>query len=82
MNEHLEAGARSRGWRLGLHGPTPELERLRSLAEETGRTDLAHLQPQGGSAQTIAQQEVELFIMVVYGRNFHVEDDEKNPLTS
>ena len=41
-----------------------------------------HLRLQGGSAQTIAQQEVELFIMVVYGRNCHVEDDEKNPLTS
>ena len=37
---------------------------------------------QGGSAQTIAQQEVELFIMVVYGRIFCVEENEKNPLTS
>ena len=36
----------------------------------------------GGSARTIAQQEVELFIMVVYGRIFRVEEDEKNMLIS
>ena len=35
----------------------------------------------GGSVQTIAQQEVELFLMVVYGRIFRVEEDENNPLT-